>query len=234
MADDGYLVGFEDGSGNFVEVGRFNNQAEDIDQPIEIRHTDSGNQITLGADGIDTPQVPDSEKLAGETREEVMPSGGIIMWSGSTGNIPTGWTLCDGTDGAPDLRDRFIAGAGGQYNSNDTGGEDTVTLTESEMPSHDHSGSTPTGGAHNHGLLNDYDGESSNDIFRTYNSLTSDGFETFEQPDPTPVYDVTNDAGDPFIEGGSHSHSLNIDDAGGDASHENRPQFYALAFIYKL
>jgi len=210
MADDGYLVGFEDGSGNFVEVGRFNNQAEDIDQPIEIRHTDSGNQITLGADGIDTPQVPDAEKLAGETREEVMPSGGIIMWSGSTTNIPTGWTLCDGTDGAPDLRDRFIAGAGGQYNSGDTGGEDSVTLTESEMPTHSHTGNTDIEGDHRHSLL-------------------EGGFDfgPAGQADSTGSQGQTGPAGE-------HSHSLNIDNAGGDQAHENRPQFYALAFIYKL
>jgi microcystin-dependent protein len=214
MADDGYLVGFEDGSGNFVEVGRFNNQAEDIDQPIEIRHTNSGNQITLGADGIDTPQVPDSEKLAGETREEVMPSGGIIMWSGSTTNIPTGWTLCDGTNGAPDLRDRFIAGAGGEYNTNDTGGEDSVTLTESEMPSHNHSGTTTTNGEHSH----EYEG---NNI----------GNRTFGFPDNTTVIGSTTES---TSLAGSHSHNLNINNTGGDQAHENRPQFYALAFIYKL
>jgi len=213
MADDGYLVGFEDGSGNFVEVGRFNNQAEDIDQPIEIRHTDSGNQITLGADGIDTPQVPDAEKLAGETREEVMPSGGIIMWSGSTTNIPTGWTLCDGTDGAPDLRDRFIAGAGGQYASGDTGGADSVTLTENEIPSHDHGGTNVDGG-HSHGIkVAGFANNGGSTI--TAGSLSDPNFRT----------------GD-IDTSGSHSHT--IGSFGGDGSHENRPQFYALAFIYKL
>ncbi len=50
------------------------------------------------------------------------PSGVITMWSGSSTNVPSGWTLCDGSDGTPDLRDRFIVGAGGSYTSGDTGG----------------------------------------------------------------------------------------------------------------
>jgi len=40
-----------------------------------------------------------------------IPAGGIIMWSGSIANTPAGWALCDGTNGTPDLRDRFVVGA---------------------------------------------------------------------------------------------------------------------------
>jgi hypothetical protein len=41
-----------------------------------------------------------------------VPTGGIIMWSGTIATIPAGWALCDGSNGTPDLRNRFIAGAG--------------------------------------------------------------------------------------------------------------------------
>ena len=41
----------------------------------------------------------------------VIPTGGIIMWSGTIANIPTGWALCNGTNGTPNLQDRFIVGA---------------------------------------------------------------------------------------------------------------------------
>ena len=41
-----------------------------------------------------------------------LPSGVIVMWSGSMERIPKGWSLCDGTKGTPDLRDRFVVGAG--------------------------------------------------------------------------------------------------------------------------
>lgn len=46
----------------------------------------------------------------------------ITIWSGAIVNIPIGWILCDGTHGTPDLRDRFIVGAGTTYNPGDTGG----------------------------------------------------------------------------------------------------------------
>ncbi len=71
------------------------------------------------------------------------PVGCIILWSGSASAIPDGWALCDGQPHngrvTPDLRNRFVVGAGGAYNVGDTGGEDKHTLTLAEMPSHNHS-----------------------------------------------------------------------------------------------
>lgn len=67
-----------------------------------------------------------------------VPQGAILMWSGEPTDIPDGFTLCDGTEGAPDLQDRFVVGAGGTYSPGDTGGEESHTLTEDELPSHSH------------------------------------------------------------------------------------------------
>jgi hypothetical protein len=50
------------------------------------------------------------------------PSGGIIIWSGSAASIPSGWVLCNGSNSTPDLRDKFVVGAGSTYAVGDTGG----------------------------------------------------------------------------------------------------------------
>ena len=51
-----------------------------------------------------------------------VPAGGIIAWSGSIGSIPLGYVICNGSNGTPDLRDRFIVGAGNTYSVGNTGG----------------------------------------------------------------------------------------------------------------
>ena len=51
-----------------------------------------------------------------------VPSGGIIMWSGSIGSIPSGYNLCNGQNGTPNLQDSFVVGAGNTYAVGNTGG----------------------------------------------------------------------------------------------------------------
>jgi len=55
------------------------------------------------------------------------------MWKGTVGTIPSGWVLCDGNNGTPDLRSRFIVGAGGSYTPGDTGGG--MNHTHGALPS---------------------------------------------------------------------------------------------------
>lgn len=66
-------------------------------------------------------------------------TGMILMWSGSIATIPSGWALCNGSNGTPDLRDRFLVGAGSTYAVGATGGAATTTLSEANLPSHTHS-----------------------------------------------------------------------------------------------
>ena len=85
------------------------------------------------------------------TSGATIPAGLISMWSGSIGSIPSGWYLCDGSNGTPNLTDRFIIGAGSTYAVNGTGGVSSVTLTTNNMPSHTHTAtSTVTDPGHVH------------------------------------------------------------------------------------
>ena len=74
-----------------------------------------------------------------------MPSGGIIIWSGSAAAIPTGWLLCNGSSGTPDLRNRFVVGAGSTYAVDATGGSANAVVV-----SHTHT-ATVTDAGHSHG-----------------------------------------------------------------------------------
>ena len=67
--------------------------------------------------------------------------GMIIMWNSTVATIPTGFVLCDGSNGTPDLRGRFVVGHhpnNNEYDINDTGGSESVTLSINQMPSHKH------------------------------------------------------------------------------------------------
>ena len=75
-----------------------------------------------------------------------VPSGCILLWSGSIISIPGGWYLCDGNNGTPDLTDKFIVGAGSTYNVADIGGSANAVVV-----SHSHTASsvvTDPGHAH--------------------------------------------------------------------------------------
>ena len=80
-----------------------------------------------------------------------IPTGLISLWSGSIGSIPTGWNLCDGSNGTPNLTDRFIVGAGSSYAVNGTGGASTASLVTANMPNHTHTAtSVVTDPGHTH------------------------------------------------------------------------------------
>lgn len=78
-----------------------------------------------------------------------IPAGMISLWYGSIGSVPTGWYLCDGTNGTPDLRDKFIIGAGTSYAVGASGGSTTASLTTPNLPAHTHT-ATVTDPGHFH------------------------------------------------------------------------------------
>ena len=152
----------------------------------------------------------------------VIPSGGIIMWSGAVSAIPTGWVLCNGSNSTPDLRNRFVVGAGSTYAVDATGGADSVTLSTANLPAHSHSfsgtGTTNTTGAHVHAS-------------GWYGPRGASGQAIiFASNQPSDGNVNTGSAGD-------HSHTVSVSgttgNTGSGTSHENRPPYYALAYIMK-
>ena len=144
---------------------------------------------------------------------EAIPPGLIAMWSGAVNAIPTGWALCDGTNGTPDLRGRFIIGAGPSYVAGRTGGAKThahtvtvavgaTTLTVAQMPSHTHTVSKRIDITDSTGGVERGAGYSSN---------------------PPVTSSATGG-------NGSHTHTATVSgSSGGDL-----PPWYALAYIMKL
>jgi hypothetical protein len=90
-------------------------------------------QVLVSAGGSTTP-----------TWGYAIPSGGIIIWSGSSASIPSGWLLCDGSSSTPDLRNRFVVGATSTYAVGATGGS-----ADAIVVSHTHTATvTDPGHAH--------------------------------------------------------------------------------------
>lgn len=88
--------------------------------------------------GESTPRIVlDVKRLSKEVSSSAasVPSGTILPWYGNSGSIPEGYALCNGSNGTPDLRNRFLVGAGSSYGLGNVGGANSVTLSKSNLPS---------------------------------------------------------------------------------------------------
>lgn len=181
-----------------------------------------------------------------------LPRGIITMWSGATNAVPSGWALCDGNNGTPNLKDRFIVGAGQSYGVGNTGGSITRTpsvwtnaagtgiqvagtaINESQMPWHTHSGSVGSDASIN------TEQQTQDAMHGTW--LNSSLFDSESGWAPSRVRKPLQE----------FSASLSINGTGGNQPHYHgvtdnghahtaaasaidvRPPYYALAFIMKL
>jgi hypothetical protein len=181
----------------------------------------SAHVLTLADDQIPTAKI---NNLLGFVESNGFPSGGIILWEGLESAIPAGWFLCDGLNGTPDLRGRFLVGAAasGTYDPGDSGGVAThapnVTVDNAGSHTHALSGSTGSAPAGVNLTLT---------LSSSANWDTSGG--TGE-----PLTNVTRtDPGHTHTQGGQadangiHIHTATVD------SFDNRPPYYALCYIMK-
>jgi len=177
-----------------------------------------------------------------------VPVGTIIMWGGTLAYIASSlpnWKLCDGSSApagsallalygvmgnpfgpgkVPDLRERFVVGAGSTDNASvvgttaytvaATGGLNTVTLTSAQIPSHTHTFTTDPSGSHMHTYPVSDSGGGSSIRSDSGGGTTARNLGTSTAPD--------------------HQHTGTTNTTGGGTDHENRPPFYALCYIIKV
>lgn len=169
------------------------------------------------------------------TTSPAVPSGCILIWSGATGAIPSGFVICDGTNGTPDLRDKFVIGAGNAYSVGQTGGS-----ADAIVVSHTHTASSATGYAsisvsttstqHSHGLPT-YMGpwnSVNNDATVGGGTVTGTLFAGQNTGDMSANQTHTHTASD-----AGHTHSISVTSAGSSGTNANLPPYYALAFVMK-
>lgn len=179
--------------------------------------------------GTNTTQVA-TTAFATAAASAAFPVGGIIMWSGSIAAIPSGWALCNGSNGTPDLRDRFVIGAGTTYAVNATGGSANAVI-----PTHTHtvSGSTLSAGTHQHllvtqGVYGSEGGLSAGNYIGRRSGWNSDFSYDFSVAGGEANIGLSNNAG-------AHTHTLSgtADASGVSAVNANLPPYLALAYIMR-
>lgn len=177
------------------------------------------------ANGTNTTQIATTAFVQTAVASGV-PSGCILMWSGSIGSIPSGWLLCNGSSGTPDLRNRFVVGAGSTYAVGATGGSANATLVSH---THTYSGTTTTAGSHSHSV---YDpGHSHQYESAIGSSGTNMGGPLFRQTANTATA-YTNIS---LYAAGDHAHTFSgsTSTEGASATNANLPPYYALCYIMK-
>jgi hypothetical protein len=169
----------------------------------------SGNATTTtAANGTSTTQLATTEFVSTAVQNRI-PTGVITLWFGSLVSIPAGWALCNGGNGTPDLRDRFIVGAGSTYAVNAVGGSANAIVVDHTHsatsvvsdPGHAHSYTAPTG--------TDSSGFGGSVVDRTVDATTG-----------TANTGITV--------------TTTVANTGSSGTNANLPPYYALAYIMKL
>ena len=164
----------------------------------------------------------------------MVPVGGIIVWSGaanligssSSGGTGSGWALCDGGSGRPDLRNRFVVGAGSTYSVDATGGQaEAVVVTHTHL--------TDSDGVHGHGIN---DPGHAHAYLRTTNFISGGGDASNRRAPVNETSTLTTGVytGISLNNSGGHEHTaLAPSGAIAASNNKNLPPYWALCYIIR-
>jgi microcystin-dependent protein len=214
-----YRGGFSGDSLNIVGAGAtgtsrvvrlYDNVVVQQDLTVNNSLTTGNLKITNGAT-VGTVNLVDALKM-------LVPKGAIIMWSGS--QVPAGWALCDGNNGTPDLRGRFVLGSG---NGNgltprglgQSGGKETQQLSTRELPAHSH-------GVYDPGHYHTWSG--SRQLAGTDDNNNTSEFSKGDRSTADTVVKNTDQKGS----------NISIYSTGDGQPFDSMPPFYVLSYIMKI
>ena len=224
-----------------MKKGQKGDNGQKGEQGVGIKGQKGEDNSTKGQKGEDNSTKGQKGETGSSGTDASLPVGTIVAYGGNS--APSGWQLCNGGTTAtsalqsvlgqstvPDLRDRFVVGAGNSYNRHNTGGSSSVTLTTSQLPSHTHgdgslsaSNTSITGNVTKVSECYNVAGGATG-VFSKYNTGNSP---VTGSSSNSPTAGFSMDA--------SHTHDVtgSTGSTGSGNSHENRPPYYALVYIIK-
>jgi len=165
-----------------------------------------------------------------------VPSGAIMMWSGTIATIPSGWYLCDGTNGTPNLTNKFIIGAdaddGGAAKTSITGSATQTGGSKDAIVVY-HSHTADSAGAHQHYLTRDTLASSSPDRIVDVTSSNYIAGKTTGNTDYAYAFRATTSSPNIGLSSSAGSHSHTINSSGSSGTNANLSPYFALAYIMK-
>ena len=180
----------------------------DINDDLEVRH--------INATGIAT-----ASSFVGNG---TIPIGGIIMWSGADNAVPSNYALCDGSNGTPNLVDRFIVGRGSAYAQGATGGSADATLVSHSHTINDHTHGFSGSGSQVHSHTQT--GGGTNDDGGPNAPGGNSGGTMSNISNATVTISISGTTGNPSDKG--------TDIQGSSGTNKNLPPYYAIAYIMRI
>ena len=175
-------------------------------------------------------------KLGSTVSNAFVPVGGIIMWNGTIAEAEalTNWRICDGANGTPDLRDKFVMGVGSSVNTStatkgETGGANSYTLALNQMPEHSHDVSDS---GHTHTITD----PGHDHTWSRQDAQIDASYRPWPANNNDCVESVVNTSNESTGITGTNNGNANISESlkGGNTAIDNRPDYFALCYIMRV